>query len=96
MEIDWHVADRGGRMLITDVFVDGVSMKVTQRQGFASIIQRNGGRADALLATLRQELAMSEPQPTGAPDQQMLGPRPPAAGSSSEPVPAPPSPSYHR
>ena len=45
IQIDWHVADRGGRLLVTDVVVDGVSMKVTHRNEFASIIQRNGGHA---------------------------------------------------
>jgi len=57
VEIDWHVAEHGGRPLVTDVYVDGVSMRVTHRQEFASIIQRNGGRPDALLAALRQQLA---------------------------------------
>src|SRR5438067_2408533 len=42
---------------ITDVYVGGVSMKVTQRDEFSSVIQRNGGRVDALLAQLRQRLA---------------------------------------
>jgi phospholipid transport system substrate-binding protein len=54
--IDWHVINNGGRYLVTDVAVDGVSMKVTQRQEFASIIQRNGGRPEALLAALRQQI----------------------------------------
>ena len=56
VRIDWHVVGNGGRSLVTDVVVDGVSMKVTQRQEFASIIQRNGGRPEALLAALRQQL----------------------------------------
>lgn len=74
VEIDWHVVNRGGRHLIADVLVEGVSMKVTHRQEFASIIQRNGGRAEALLAVLRQQLAqMPEPRSGSS-----LGP-PPAA-----------------
>jgi hypothetical protein len=32
---------------------------VTQRDEFASVIQRNGGRVEALLAQLRQKLAAS-------------------------------------
>lgn len=62
VEIDWHVVNHGGRFLVTDVYVDGVSMRVTHRNEFASIIQRNGGKADALLAALRQQLA-SGPAP---------------------------------
>ena len=55
--VDWYVTERGGAPKITDVYVGGVSMKVTQRDEFASVIQRNGGRVDALLAQLRQRLA---------------------------------------
>jgi phospholipid transport system substrate-binding protein len=57
VEIDWHVTNRNGRFLVTDVAVNGVSMKTTQRSEFASIIQRNGGEANALVAALRQQLA---------------------------------------
>jgi phospholipid transport system substrate-binding protein len=56
VEIDWHAVNRGGRFLVTDVYVDGVSMRVTHRQEFAAIIQRNGGHPEALLAALRQQL----------------------------------------
>jgi phospholipid transport system substrate-binding protein len=55
--VDWYLINRGGAPKITDVYVGGVSMKVTQRDEFASVIQRNGGRVDALLAQLRQRLA---------------------------------------
>jgi phospholipid transport system substrate-binding protein len=59
IEVDWYLVNRGGTFKITDVYVGGVSMKVTQRDEFASIIQRNGGRVEALLAQLRQKLAAS-------------------------------------
>jgi len=59
IKIDWHVADHGGRLLVTDVVVDGVSMKATHRQEFAGIIQRNGGHPDTLLPALRQQLAQA-------------------------------------
>jgi phospholipid transport system substrate-binding protein len=57
VRIDWHLINRAGRYKIADVSVDGVSMKGAQRDAFASVIQKNGGRADAVLAVLRQELA---------------------------------------
>jgi phospholipid transport system substrate-binding protein len=60
IQIDWHVADHGGRLLVSDVVVDGVSMKVTHRNEFASIIQRNGGHPEALLPALRQQLAQAQ------------------------------------
>ena len=53
--VDWYLIGRGP-FKITDVYVGGVSMKVTQRDEFASVIQRNGGRVEALIAQLRQKL----------------------------------------
>ena len=76
VEIDWHAINRDGRWQVTDVYVDGVSMKVTHRQEFASIIQRNGGRPEALLPALRQQLGEAQVQPA-------------RSGSSSEPMPIP-------
>ena len=64
--IDWHVINRDGHFLITDVAVDGVSMKVTQRNEFAGIIQRNGGRPEALVAALRQQLAQGSAVSSGS------------------------------
>ncbi|HTQ33128.1 MAG TPA: ABC transporter substrate-binding protein [Stellaceae bacterium] len=56
VQIDWHLAAEGGAYKVEDVYVDRVSMKVTQRDEFAKIIQNNGGQPSALLAVLRQEL----------------------------------------
>lgn len=56
VRIDWHLNDRGGRYVIADVAIDGVSQKVTERNEFAGIIQRNNNRPDAILAVLRQQL----------------------------------------
>ena len=57
IQVDWFLIGQGGRYLITDVYVGGVSMKVTQRDEFASVIQRSGGQVGALLAQLRQKIA---------------------------------------
>lgn len=56
IEVDWHLVGQGGRFKITDVYVAGVSMKVTQRDEFAAVIQRSGGRVEGLLTQLRQKL----------------------------------------
>ena len=55
--LDWYLIGGAGQYKITDVYVGGVSMKVTERDEFSSVIQRNGGRIDALIAQLRQKLA---------------------------------------
>ena len=57
VQVDWYLVSRGGAPKISDVYVGGVSMKVTQRDEFAAVIQRNGGRVEALLAQLRQKIA---------------------------------------
>jgi len=57
--LDWYLVENGGRYKITDVYVAGVSMKVTQRDEFAAVIQRSGGRIEGLLSQLRQKLTTS-------------------------------------
>src|SRR4051812_3233256 len=59
VEIDWQVANRNGRWLVTDVIVNTVSMRAPHRSESASITQRKGGQPNALAAALRQQL----PQP---------------------------------
>jgi phospholipid transport system substrate-binding protein len=54
VKVDWRVAKAEGKFKITDVIVEGVSMAVTERQEFASVIQRGGGQIEALLKLLRE------------------------------------------
>jgi phospholipid transport system substrate-binding protein len=51
--VEWRVRHRDGRYRIVDVLVEGVSMSVTQRSDFASIIQRGGGDIQVLLDHLK-------------------------------------------
>lgn len=53
VRLDWRAsrADDGWRIL--DVSVEGVSLLLTYRNEFASIIERGGGRVSALLVELR-------------------------------------------
>jgi phospholipid transport system substrate-binding protein len=55
-EVDWRVRNKGGHLGIIDVVIEGVSLSVTQRQEYASIIQRDGGKLDGLLTLMRQQL----------------------------------------
>jgi len=48
--IDWRV--RNGRII--DVIVEGISMSVTQRSEFSSIIQRGGGQVAILIDHLKK------------------------------------------
>jgi phospholipid transport system substrate-binding protein len=62
VKVDWHMTDRNGSYKISDVTVDGISMAVTQRSEFASVIQRSGGQVGGLIAQLRQKTAEVEPR----------------------------------
>jgi len=54
VKVDWRVAKADAGFKITDVIVEGVSMAITERQEFASVIQRGGGQLEALLKALRE------------------------------------------
>jgi phospholipid transport system substrate-binding protein len=57
--LDWYLIDNSGRYKITDIYIAGISMKVTQRDEFAAVIQRSGGSVEGLLSQLRQKLTTS-------------------------------------
>jgi ABC-type transporter MlaC component len=59
VQLDWHLIKSGParEYRINDVRIGGVSMKIALRDQFASWIQGNGGRFDALLAVMRQQIA---------------------------------------
>jgi len=61
VKVDWHLTDRNGTYKISDVWVDGISMAVTQRSEFASVIQRSGGQVAGLIAQLREKTAAATP-----------------------------------
>ena len=53
LRIDWRLITDNGAYKINDIIVEGVSMMVTQRSEFASVVQRNGGQVRGLL-TMRK------------------------------------------
>ena len=53
--VDWLLTPHNDAYKINDVIVEGVSMAVTQRSEFASVIQRNGGQVQGLITALRQK-----------------------------------------
>jgi phospholipid transport system substrate-binding protein len=52
---NWRVREVDGRYKIIDVYVEGVSMAVTQRSEFGAVLQRHG--ADGLIGLLRTRLS---------------------------------------
>lgn len=55
IRVEWHLVNSGG-WKIGDAYVAGVSMAVTERDEFASVIQQGGGQIQYLLDRLRQKI----------------------------------------
>jgi phospholipid transport system substrate-binding protein len=55
VKVDWRLIGRNGVYKIFDGSIDGISMAVTQRSEFASVIQHNGGQVQGLITMLREK-----------------------------------------
>lgn len=53
VNVGWLVSDRGGSPQLVDIVVEGVSLTLTQREEFASMMERNGGDIDKFISELR-------------------------------------------
>lgn len=54
--VEWRVRGKPGSYKVIDVIVEGISMVITQRSEFASVIQRSGGQVSGLLDELRKKI----------------------------------------
>ena len=54
IKVDWRIRNFDGLLQVIDVNIEGISMALTQRQEFASVIQKNG--IDGLLEMLRARI----------------------------------------
>lgn len=64
VDVDWRIWVQDGQGRVVDVIVEGVSMAITLRSQFASVIQNSGGDVSALLTRMRA--AVSTPSANGA------------------------------
>ena len=55
VQVDWRLRPGKSGLKVIDVVVEGVSMALTQRSDFASVIQRGGGDVQVLLAHLQEK-----------------------------------------
>jgi len=53
--VSWQVESVGGQPKVTDIVIEGVSMVVSQRDDFSSVIRQQGG-IDGLIGLLRQRV----------------------------------------
>jgi len=54
--IDWVVGTVGARMVIVDVFIEGVSPIKTMRDDFTAVLRSNGGGIDGLMAAMQKKM----------------------------------------
>ncbi len=52
VDVQWLVSDRGGKVQVIDIIIEGVSMATTQREEIASMFQRRDRNVDALIDSL--------------------------------------------
>lgn len=57
VKVEWRLIRQGDSYKVVDVVIEGVSMSVTQRQEYASVIQSNGGEVKALIKALNDRMA---------------------------------------
>ncbi len=55
VSFDWRVRRANGSFKVIDLAVEGVSMSVTHRTDFASVISSNGGKVQALIDALKDK-----------------------------------------
>ncbi|NHN89151.1 MlaC/ttg2D family ABC transporter substrate-binding protein [Acetobacter conturbans] len=54
--MEWIVNESSGAPKVVDVIGEGASLRLTQRQDYASYIQRNGGQVSTLLTALQHQI----------------------------------------
>ena len=55
--VDWVVSNPGSDPKIIDVVAEGTSLRLTQRQDYASYLSHNNNNIDALINAMRQQLS---------------------------------------
>ena len=53
--IDWRVGLKKDRFVILDIVIEGISLAVTQRSEFVSVIDQNDGSIDKLISMLKEK-----------------------------------------
>ncbi len=60
VQIEWRLRRAGDSWKINDVVVEDISMAVTRRSEFSSVIGSHGGRIEGLLEVLRKKAALAD------------------------------------
>jgi len=57
--VDWIVANPSTAPKIIDVVAEGTSLRLTQRQDYASYLTHNNGKLDALITAMKNQVSQS-------------------------------------
>ena len=57
IQVDWRLTAQNGSYKVSDIVIDGLSMAATGRSQLEGVVERNGGRPQAILAVMRQQIA---------------------------------------
>jgi phospholipid transport system substrate-binding protein len=57
--VDWIIANPSTDPKIIDVVAEGTSLRLTQRQDYASYLSRNNGNIDALIAAMKTQVSQN-------------------------------------
>jgi phospholipid transport system substrate-binding protein len=57
--VDWIISDPTGSPKIIDVVAEGTSLRLTQRQDYASYMSHNNGSVDALIAAMKTQVSQN-------------------------------------
>ena len=53
IKVDWRIGKKKDRYVILDIIIEGISLAVTQRSEFVSVIDQNDGSIDKLISLLK-------------------------------------------
>nr|WP_294520470.1 ABC transporter substrate-binding protein [uncultured Rhodopila sp.] len=57
--VDWHIVNPSSDPKVTDVVAEGTSLRLTQRQDYASYLAHNNNSIDALISAMRNQVSQS-------------------------------------
>jgi phospholipid transport system substrate-binding protein len=57
LKVDWRLTGQNGSYKISDIIIEGLSMAANGRSQLEGVVERNGGRPEAILAVMRQQIA---------------------------------------
>ena len=55
IKVDWRIGKKKDKFVILDIIIEGISLAITQRSEFVSVIDQNEGSIDQLILLLKEK-----------------------------------------